>query len=304
MDARFDRRFSNAVTAAELVRNFAECRETAAKQDLYITHHGRATHVLVGVEQYHGLKAAAEHARTELGPEDSVHLLRTLAEWLDEAVILCDAEMKILFVNRVTQAICRRSAQELIGRPLLEALPQTGRRLLEIHARRTVVGSELSSADIPSPFHKDAWLRFQSFPLGSLNVLMFRDITDDVQRHRLADVKEAMLAAMSLHGGVAYLRLSVRGTIELVNEPFSKLIGLPEERLISIPLTDVVATGDRVLFRDALEDVLRTGGSRKLAIRILTNEGDLAIVHVALVPLQGAYGAEGVVMVATPEPSP
>jgi PAS domain S-box-containing protein len=291
------------VTAAELVRNFAECRETAAKQDLFVTHHGRATHVLVGIEQYHSLKAAAEQARAELGPEDSAHLLRTLAEWLDEAVILCDAEMKILFVNRVTQAVCRRTAQELVGQSLLDALPQTAGSLLEIHARRTVIGSELSSADIPSPFQKEAWLRFQSFPLGNLNVLMFRDITDNVQRRRLADFKEAILAAMSLHGEIAYVGLSVRGTVERVNEPSCKLIGLSEERLKGIAVADVVATADREPFRDALEDVIRTSESRCLGVRILTAEGDLAAVRIALVPIQGAFGAEGAVMLATPEPA-
>jgi PAS domain-containing protein len=269
----------------------------AVKHDLYVTHHGRATHVLLGIDQYHAMKAVADAPRRD----DGAQLVHMLADWLDEAVILCDAEMRILFVNRITQAICRRPAQELVGRPLLEALPQTVGSLLEVHARRANAGSELGAADIRSPFRKDGWLRFQSFPLGGWNVILFRDSTDEVERHRLADVRQAIQDGMSLHGGVAYARVSVRGTIELVNEPCRKLIGLPQERLLGMALADVVAVQERATVREALEEVMRAGGSRRLSARILTDGGPTD-ARIALVPLHGPHGPEGAVMLATTIP--
>jgi PAS domain-containing protein len=300
MGARFKPEVPKAVSAAELVRNFAECREAAAKDSLYVTHHGRATHVLMGIDQYNVIKAAAEQPLAELGADDGAFLLHSFADWLDEAVILCDAQMKILYVNRVLLAMCRRSAQELLDRPLLEAVPQIAGSLLEFHARRTVVASEQNSADIPSPFREDSWLHCQSFPLGRWNVLMFRDITEEVRRHRLADVKGAILDAMRVHGGVAYASLSTRGTIERMNEPFAALVALPEDRLMGVALTDIVATQDRVALREALEFALRGMGEGQLDVRIVTNTGELAQVHMAVVQLIGAYGSEGAVVVATP----
>lgn len=300
MGARFKPEVPNTVTAAELVRNFAECREAAAKGSLYVTHHGRATHVLVGIDQYNNIKTAAEQPLAELGADDGAFLLHSFADWLDEAVILCDAQMNILYVNRVLLAMCRRSAHELLDRPLLEAIPQIAGSLLEFHVRRTVVASEQSSADIPSPFQEDAWLHCQSFPLGRWNVLMFRDITEEVRRHRLADVKGAILEAFRVHGAIAYACLSTRGTIELMNQPFCDLIALPQERLSGIALTDVVATQDRVALREILEYALRGLGEGTVDVRFVTNTGELALVHLAVVQLIGAYGSEGAVVVATP----
>lgn len=300
MGARFKPEIPDSVTAAELVRNFAECRETAARKSLYVTHHGRATHVLVGIDQYRSITASAEQPLNDLSAEDGIQMLHTFADWLDESCILCDAQMNILYVNRALQASCRRSSQEMIGRPLPEALPEIAGSVLEFHARRTVVASEQAAADIPSPFQPDAWLHFQSFPLGRWNVLMFRDITEEVRRHRLADVKGAILSAMALHGSVAYVCLSIRGTIETVNEPFCDLIALPPERLNGVMLTDVVATPDRVAFREALESVLRGLGDRTVEARIMTNSGETVMTHFALVQLLGAYGSEGAIIIATP----
>lgn len=297
MAAVFPSNWSGSVSAAELVRNFAECREAAARKHLHVTHHGRATHVLLGIDAYNELKDAADAEKNKTFP-DSI-LVYTLADWLDAGLILCDAAMSILFVNRVGQAITRTPSHELIGKPLFEALPQTAGSLWETHARRTVNGGEFSAVDLPSPFQKDGWLHFQSFPLGHWNALLFHDITDDMKRDRLADVKEAMLDAMGLHGDIYYARLSVRGTIDRVNNPCRQLIGLSDERLQGVALADLIVTPERARFREALESVLRGDGDRKLETRILTNEGHVAPLQLSLVQLQGAYGGEGAVMLAT-----
>lgn len=303
MHARSESHHAPSVSAAELVRNFAECRETAGKKHLYVTHHGRATHVLLGIDEYQGLHDAARSREAGEHPPGDAALLQMLAQWLDEAIILCDADMTIAFANRVTQALCRRTVQELVDRPLVEALPQIAGSMLEVHARRTAIGGESSTADIPSPFHEDRWLRFQSLPLGDWNALLFRDITDEVRHHRLADVQEAILDAMRAHGDIAFVRVSIRGTIERVNEPWTRLIGLPADRLHGIALADVIATPDRARFREALEAVIRGAGSRRVDAHMLTNDGDLAPLHLALEPLQGIYGSEGAVMLATTVPN-
>lgn len=288
----------DAVTAADLVRNFAECREVAAQRSLFVTHHGRPTHVLLGIDRYRALMQGAEQ-EDGAAASDGAALIHMLADWLDDALILCDAAMTIRFVNRAVQALCRRPAQALLGRPLLDALPEVAGSLLEGHARRTVTGSEIGSADIPSPFQPEGWLHFRSFPLGSWNALMFRDISEDVRRYRLADVRAALLDAMRLHGEVAFMRLSVRGTIEQLNEPCTRLIGLSETRLRGVALPDIVARPDRVACRQALEAVLQEGKEQRLRAEIVSNEGDTLPVDLALTQLRGAYGLEGAVLVAT-----
>jgi len=286
----------DAVTAADLVRNFAECREAAAQRHLFVTHHGRPTHVLLGIEGYRALEQGQAH---DPAGEEGADLLRTMADWIDDALILCDGAMTIQFVNRATLALCRRSATALVGRPLLEALPEAAGSLIEAHARRTVSGSEMSAADIPSPFQPEGWLHFRSFPLGDANALMFRDISEDVRRSRMADVRAALLEAMRLHGDIAFMRLSIRGTIEQVNEPCAHLIGLSEARLRGVALADIVAREDRLPCRHALEAVLQGGDEQRLRAAFISNDGDARPVDIALTPLRGALGTEGAILLAT-----
>ena len=56
---------SPVVTAADLVRGFSECRDMATRTPLYITHHGRATHVLLGVNEFRALKEQSGSAHGE-----------------------------------------------------------------------------------------------------------------------------------------------------------------------------------------------------------------------------------------------
>ncbi|HWJ70889.1 MAG TPA: PAS domain-containing protein [Sphingobium sp.] len=297
MGATLPSTWPNSVSAAELVRNFAECREVAAQQSLPVTHHGRTTHVLMGIDAFNELKRAVRSDR-EGSVLDSV-LVYTLADWLDAGLVLCDERRMIQFVNRVAQGITRAPPHGLVGRPLLEALPQLTGSLIETHLRRTETAGEFGSADTPSPFSEACWLRFQSFPLGPWNALLFHDITEDVRRNRLADVKQALFDAMRLHGGVCFAHLSVRGTIDGVNLPCAQLVGLSEERLRGVAFADIVTTAERVTFREALEAVLRGDGDRQLETQVLTNGGAVVAVQLSLTQLRGTYGVEGAVALAT-----
>ncbi|AKM10701.1 PAS domain-containing protein [Croceicoccus naphthovorans] len=284
---------SVTATAAEVVRSFSHWRDVANTNPVYITNHGRETHVLLDIGSFRELSMPG--AGGSAGGEDLIGL----AEWINEAILICDGDLRIDYANRVAGAVCRKPVGELTGKMLVEALPSVAGSLMEVHARRTVIGGEPSAADLPSPFHDGAWLRFQSFPLGKSNVLMFRDITEDVQRHRLADVKAAILDAMSVHGEVGYVRVSIRGTIERIDDPFSKMVELDESRLIGIGLADLVVREERPAFRDALESVLQGGPSQKLRVGFLSNSGEVAYARLSIVQLHGAYGAEGAVVLLT-----
>lgn len=284
---------SMSVSAADFVRAFSKWREQASQGPVFVTNHGRTTHVMLTTHDYERMLAG--EARSDRTDE-----VIDMAEWIDEAVLLCDQNLRIVFANRVASAICRKPAREMVGQIMHDALPETCGSLMDVHARRTVVGGEPSAADIPSPFTENAWLRFQCFPLGSRNVLIFRDITEDVQRYRLADVKSAILSAMSIHGSIGYVRVSVRGTIDRVDEPFCQMLELPEDRLLGVQLVDLVAVEKRVDFKEALENVLRGKDPRNFCSQFLSNRGMLVDAKVSIVQLHGAYGAEGAIILLTP----
>lgn len=283
------------VTAADLVRGFSECRDLASRTPVYVTHHGRPTHVLLGVSEFRNFKERAGNV-AEKSADEKLH---ALADWVDQAVIILDQDLRIGFANRVASALCRKPAGEMLDVALASALPELSGSLMEVHIRRTITGGEPNAADIPSPFVPGAWLRLQSFPMGDANVVMFRDITEDVQRHRMADVKAAIIDAMTVHGDIGYVRLSVRGAIEGIDAPFSHMLCLPMERIIGVPLTDLIITGARAAFRQALERAMRDASQQCLHSVLLNNRGEAVPVKASIAPLQGAYGMEGAVILFT-----
>lgn len=280
-----------SVAAAELVRNFAHWREVGAQEPVMVTHHGRQTHVFMGLERFQTLAGPADHL-----PRDRT---RDLAERLHQGVILCRADMTIDFLNNVALAMTQRWDRQVEGRTLWDALPELAGALTEAHIRHSLASGESSAADIPSPFRADSWLHFQTFPFGGGVALLLRDISSDMQRHRLADVKSAILKAMGVHGAMGYLRLSNRGFIELADAAFCAAIGLSEERLTGAGLPDLVELQDRAKVRGTLEQVLRGEGDGRVDARLLTNAGAVLPSRIALAQLRGAYGNEGAVAVIT-----
>ncbi|MEJ7926489.1 PAS domain-containing protein [Sphingobium sp. AN641] len=287
------------VAAAELVRNFAYWREVGQREPVTVTHHGRGTHMFISVDHYRALAKAALTAQA-----DTPTRMRELAALLHQGVILCGPDLGILMINPAALAITKRWDRHLEGLTLWRALPEFAGTLTEAHIRHSLASGEVSAADIPSPFRKESWLHFESYPFADGVALLFRDITLDMQQHRLADAKAAMTRAVALHDGIGSIRLSPRGFIESVDEAFCTMMALPEARLCDVAVADLIDVQARPPFRTALEQVLSGAGDCLLATRLLTNRSATIAVDAALVRLEGTYGTEGAVMIVTCGPEP
>ena len=281
------------VPAANFVRSFAKWRDEALVKPVFVTNHGRITHALISVDEFVQMKRGGDAAREAANPFE-------LAEWIDEATIICDADLVVESMNRVASAACRMSSSQCVGRNLYECLPQLRGTLFDVHLTRTVDANETTSADIPSPLREGGWLRLQSFPLHDRNVLMFRDIPEDVERHRLADVKAALIEAMAVHNAIGYVRVTLAGLIERVDAPFCNLLGVREDRLRGAKLVELVSRERRLAFKSALDEAMSGSGPRRVVSNFISNDGETEDVVAAIVQLRGAYGAEGAVILLTP----
>ena len=284
---------STGVPAANFVRSFSKWRDEALVKPVFVANHGRITHALIGIDQFDRLSEEHNAQAADVNPFE-------LAEWIDEAVIVCDRDLVGESMNRVASAACRMSSSHCVGRNLYDCLPQLRGTLFDVHLMRTVEANESTSADIPSPLREGGWLRLQSFPLHERNVLLFRDITEEVERHRLADVKAALIEAMAVHNAIGYVRVTVSGQIERVDEPFCDLLGVREDRLRGANLVELVSREKRVEFKSALQEAMSGEGPRRLVSSFISNGGETDEVVAAIVQLRGAYGAEGAVILLTP----
>ena len=284
---------STGVPAANFVRSFSKWRDEALVKPVFVANHGRITHALIGIDQFDRLSEEHNAQAADVNPFE-------LAEWIDEAVIVCDRDLVVESMNRVASAACRMSSSHCVGRNLYDCLPQLRGTLFDVHLMRTVEANESTSADIPSPLREGGWLRLQSFPLHERNVLLFRDITEEVERHRLADVKAALIEAMAVHNAIGYVRVTVSGQIERVAERFGDLLGVREDRLRGANLVELVSREKRVEFKSALQEAMSGEGPRRLVSSFISNGGETDEVVAAIVQLRGAYGAEGAVILLTP----
>lgn len=173
----------NTVSAAEFVRNFARLREAALQHAVFISNHGRVSHVLSSVEDFertHSVCAIAGDA-----PLRQTTLFG-LADWVNEAVIACNPEGEVIYANRMAVAMCGMDLPSDQPANLRTAMPKMLDTLMEVNFRRSQVSREPTTADIPSPFVAGHWLNMRVFPLRENTVMLLRDITEEVQRHRLS----------------------------------------------------------------------------------------------------------------------
>lgn len=284
------------VSSADFTRKFGQLRQMQDDQAIFVTHHGRATHVLTTVRHYTALKEATGTDRTE---SRATTTLPELANCLSIGVLLIDYDLRIIAANRVAQVQLDWPNGDPSGRSVFDALPVLRQSLIETYVRRAVASKEPYSADIPSLFREGSWVRAEIHPFAHYVTVLFHDITADMKLHRLADARKSLRDAIAVHDGVCCVCLNSRGHIEQAGSTFCEIVHLPEERLRHVALADLVAVGQRVAFREALDRVLTGEGPCAIDSAILSNEGRAVPMRIAIAELRGSYGSEGAIILMT-----
>lgn len=284
------------VSSADFARKFGQLRQMQDEEAIFVTHHGRATHVLTTVRHYTALQQANGADRAETIATTSLH---ELANCLTIGVLLIDYDLRIVAANRVAHVQLDRQDGDLTGRRVFEALPRLRRSLIETYVLRAVASKEPYSAEIPSLFREGAWVRAEIHPFAHYVTVLFHDITDDMKIHRLADARKSLREAIAVHDGIGYVCLNTRGHIDQAEPTFCEMIHLPEERLRHVALADLIPVGQRVAFREALDRVLSGEGARTIDSAILSNEGRAVPVRITVAELRGTYGNEGAIVLLT-----
>lgn len=288
---------ADTVSAADFIRNFARCRDEAERHPVFVSNHRRQTHVLLGIAEYERLAGERITFSDEEG-EAAKKNLADFSAWIEVGMIVCDADFHMRSANGNAAAICGTSSSKMVGSNFFD-LPGVRGSLIENMVARARETNQPSTIEMPSPFIPGCWINFRVLACVHAAIVIIRDITQEVKSQRMADVKGALLQAMAVHGGVGFVRVSIRGTVERVDASMCKFIGLPEDRIVGVPITDLVDVGTRVNFRNALEAVLRGEGAQKLKSRLISNLSDPVEVDVAIAVLHGTYGAEGAIMLIT-----
>lgn len=283
------------VSSADFARRFGQLRQMQDDEAIVVTHHGRATHVLTTVRHYNALKDGDRRSDAGVGAPS----LDEFANCLTVGVLLIDYNMRVLAANHVAHAQLDREGTELVGNGVFRAVPTLHGSLVETYVRRSVASREPASAEIPSLFRPDSWVRVDIHPFARHVTILFHDITEDMKRHRLADVRQSLREAIGVHDGIGYVCLNTRGHIDRAEPTFCDMVHLSEERLHHVAIADLVPVAHRVAFREALDKVLSGEGARTIDSVLLSNDGATVAVRVTMAELRGVYGNEGAIVLLT-----
>jgi PAS domain-containing protein len=292
---------SNA-TAAEIVRHFGHWRNVAQEQPVFITHHGRSTHVLLDHDRYEKLigdtdaltiNPMRDSAASSTRDDPHQIAVADIIEWFSHGFAICDHELVVTAINRSACSLIGKSHAAICGQPLWTAAPALAGTLLQSYVEQTLRSGQPSNVDLPSVFRQGRWMRIEILPMGSGVGIMSRDITEEITHSRLADVKEAILKAMSLGSRVGYMRVNTMGAIERIDDTLCRSVGLIEGRLVGVGAQEIVVLAHRPRFREELARVITDGGTALLECDMMRNEDPPITVQIALAGLAGIYGSEG-----------
>ncbi len=284
------------VSSADFARRFGQLRQMQDDEAIFVTHHGRATHVLTTVRHYNALKDTEGERGGAAAASPS---LTELANCLTIGVVLIDYDMRVIAANQVAHAQVNRAEGEFVGHSIFKAVPAIDGSLVETYVRRAVVSREPCSAEIPSLFRRDGWIRIDIHPFARHVTILVHDITEDMKRHRLADARRSLREAIAVHDGIGYVCLNIRGHIDRVEPTFAGMVQLSEERLHHVAMADLVPVAHRVAFRETLDQVLSGEGARTIDSALLSNDGTTVAVRVTIAELRSIYGNEGAIVLLT-----
>lgn len=284
------------VSSADFARRFGQLRQMQDDEAIFVTHHGRATHVLTTVRHYTALQEGGSERTVDGAASPS---LTDFADCLTIGVVLIDFDLRVLAINHVAQAQVDRTKDDLVGQRLFSAIPLLQGSLIETYVRRAVTSREPCSAELPSLFRADNWIRVDIHPFAHHLTILVHDITEDMKRHRLADARQSLREAIAVHDGIGYACVNIRGHIDRVEPTFCDMVRLSEERLQHVAMADLVPISHRVAFREALDQVLTGKGARTIDSALLSNDGAAVAVRITIAELRGVYGNEGAIVLLT-----
>lgn len=285
------------VSAADFIRGFANWRLQSAREPVVVTHHGKDAHVLISLDDYRRLdRDPGEVADTANRLQQS---LAGLAESIRDGLILIDRQWRVVAANPAASDMLDRSSADLIGEPLMTAVPRFEKSLLAQHVVRLIDHRERFSGDIPDILRPRQWLRVDLVPTPIGGAIILRDVSGALAGFAERDARQSLLTAIEVQGEIGYVRISVREAVEAANEALLQMLGVDAVAIRRVRFSALLVAGCRPAFAEGLEQLFRSGQPIRLTSQIVTREGAAIDVTLTMTEVRGPYASDGAVVLVT-----
>ena len=210
----------------------------------------------------------AARAEAEAGEER----VRTILESISDAFFAMDATWRLTYVNRATEELLGEPASQLVGRPLMEAFPDTPdgtfRRRYE----------EVLEARRPAEFQAyypalDAWYEVRAFPSDDGLAVYLHDITDRKRTEERLKTSEARYRFLADSIPQQIWTATPAGLLDYVNKVVLDFFGAEEEEVLGDRWTGWVHPDDAPEAGRRWERSLASGDPYEVEFRLRDAEG-------------------------------
>ncbi|ARK31379.1 Arginine utilization regulatory protein RocR [Halalkalibacter krulwichiae] len=238
---------------------------------------------------FHSLMIEKDQLIQKLNEQTSIQ--ETILNSTYDGMVAIDINEQVLIFNEAAERISGIEATQAIGRPIKQLLPSSGLpRLLKTkqveHHRRQQFANGTTVITTRVPMFEEGRV------IGALAV--FKDITEIVEMSdQVTNLKsiQVMLEAIIHSSSDAISVVDEEGNGLLINPAYTKLTGLPPDKVIGHPATADISEGESMHLQ-----VLETGKAvRGVPLKVGPNMKDV-IVNVAPIIVDGEKrGSVGVI---------
>ena len=289
------------ISAADFIRGFANWRRQSARKPVVVTHHGKDAHVLISLNDYRRLdRDGPEAVGATDCPQSS---LAGLIESIRDAVIQIDRQWRIVTVNPAASDMLEIACANLIGEPLMTAVPRIEGSLLTQHMIRLIDHRERFSGDLPEILRPRQWPRVDLVPGPIGGAIILRDVSDALADFAANDARQALARAIEAQGSIGHARISVREAVEAANDTLLDMLGVDTGAIRRVRFSALLAVGHRAAFAEALEALFGSGQAVRLSSQIVTRDGDAIDVTLSIAEVRRPFASDGAVVLVTRRPA-
>lgn len=294
-----------AVTAAEIIRNFGYWQQQALTHPITITHHGRARVLLISADEYERLRqAGSAPERPGTGqPPGRVHA-SLLLENMAEGFILVGRDMRILDMNSVAAAFSGVDRDGMMGRGAAELFPANVQSVIMERIQRVLRTGEASQMEATSALHGDRIMNLRIFPAAENVGLLFTNITEQEQMRGSLGEWRACGEIVANHTQVSLARLDSRGRIVTADTQFADVTGFSASELNQVKFFDIIAPSHRKRLVTAFEDMMTRREPLVMEASVMVKQGSERLVQLSMAPMMRDFAAYAAMMLMSPSAPP